>query len=454
MNIRNRRDFLKASLSSISALSAGAALAKFGELNAYAQVPAGSYNALVCIFLLGGNDGHNTVIPISTPNGYQNNPALYTANRLSLALPQASLHHVATKSGDIYGLHPKLTELQGLYNSGNAAILANVGMLAVPIANRAAYLAGAQVPANLFSHSDQTSQWQTTVPNGLISSGWGGRLADYMQPSNSSAAFPAVATTSGCGIFCNGQSTFSTTVPPSGAISLSGLSDPAILQGNQQLLSFDNGLKLVQSANGVVNRGQTYANALNGLIGGVKINTPFPATGLGSQLGMVAKLISLHSQLQLSRQVFFCTLGGFDTHGGELATQDALFSELSPAIKAFYDATTELNVQNQVTTFTNSEFGRTVMPNSSGGTDHAWGSHHFVIGGAVKGADMYGKFPLLALNGQDDANNRGTIIPSTSVAQYAATLAKWFGVVDPNSLSQVIPSIGNFGANIDLGFLG
>ena len=453
MLIRTRRDFLKASLSSVSALSAAGALAKFGEMNALAQVPAGSYNALVCIFLLGGNDGHNTVIPISTPNGYQNNPALYTANRLSLALPQASLLQVATKAGDIYGLHPKLKELQSLYNSGKAAILANVGMLAEPIANRTAYLNGAKVPANLFSHSDQTNQWETTVPNGLVSSGWGGRLADYMQPSNSSAAFPAVATTSGCGVFCSGQLTFPTTVPPSGAISLNGLGDPAILQGNQQLLSFDNGLKLVQSANSVVTRGQTYANALNGLIGGVKINTAFPASGLGSQLGMVAKLIALRSQLHLSRQVFFCTLGGFDTHSGELAIQDALFSELSPAIQAFYDATTELGVQNQVTTFTNSEFGRTVMPNSSGGTDHAWGSNHFVIGGGVKGGDMYGQFPLLALSGQDDANNRGTTIPSTSVAQYAATLAKWFGVIDPNSLGQIIPSLGNFGSNTDLGFL-
>ena len=453
MLIRSRRDFLKASLTSIGALGATGALAKLGEMNALAQVPAGSYNALVCIFLLGGNDGHNTVIPISTPNGYANNPTLYTANRQGLALPPASLLPVSTKAGDTYGLHPKLKELQGLYGAGHAAILANVGMLAVPIADRTAYLAGAPVPANLFSHSDQTSQWETTVPNGLASTGWGGRLADFMQPSNSAASFPALAATSGGGIFCSGQVTFPTSVPPSGAISLSGLGDPAVLQGDQQLLQFDNGLKLVQAANGVVTRGQTYATTLNSMIGGVTINTAFPATNLGSQLGMVAKLIALRNQMHLSRQIFFCTLGGFDTHTNELADQDALLGQLSPAIKAFFDATVELGVPNQVTTFTNSEFGRTVMPNSSGGTDHAWGSHHFVIGGAVKGGDMYGKFPLLALSGQDDANNRGTIIPSTSVAQYAATMAKWFGVTDPNSLAQIVPPINNFGANTDLGFL-
>jgi uncharacterized protein (DUF1501 family) len=446
----NRRDFFKAGLKSATALGACGMLGKFGEMSALAANNTGGYNALVCIFLLGGNDGHNTVIPIST--GLQNYTQ-YATVRQSLALPQASLNPVTMKNGDVYGLHPQLKEMQQLFNSGNAAILANVGMLAKPIKGRQDYLAGAAVPANLFSHSDQQNQWETSVPNGLSSSGWGGRLADiYSSPS---AKFPTVATTSGCGLFCSGASTFPTTVPPTGAISLNAWSDPAAMGSGQTLLQFSNGVSLVQAANGVTTRGQNYATTLNGMIGSVTLNTPFPSTQIGQQLQMVAKLIGLRSQLGLNRQVFFCTVDGFDTHSDQLTDQDALLAQLSPAVMAFYNSLgNDLGVQNQVTTFTSSEFGRTVMPNSSGGTDHAWGSHHFIVGGAVKGGDMYGTYPSLALAGPDDANNRGTIIPTTSVAQYAATFANWFGITDPNSLVQVVPTIGAFGANTNLGFLG
>lgn len=445
----NRRDFFKAGLSSVTALGAAGMMGKFGEMNALAANNTSGYNALVCIFLLGGNDGHNTVIPIST--GLQNYTQ-YSSVRQSLALPQASLNPVMMKNGDVYGLHPELKELQTLFNQGNAAILANVGMLNVPIKGRQAYLSGAPVPANLFSHSDQQNQWETSIPNGLSSSGWGGRLADLY--ANPAAKFPSVATTSNCGLFCSGSLTFPTTVPPSGAISLNAYNDAALQNGQQALLNFDNGLSLVQAANGVVNRGQGYATTLNGMINSVNLATPFPASQIGQQLNMVAKLIALRNQLGLNRQVFFCTLDGFDTHGGQLGIQDSLLQQLSPAIMALYSSLgNDLGVQNQVTIFTNSEFGRAAVPNSSGGTDHAWGNHHFVIGGAVKGGDMYGTYPSLALGGPDDANNSGTMIPTTAVAQYAATLANWFGVTDPNSLAQVVPTIGNF-ATPNLGFLG
>jgi uncharacterized protein (DUF1501 family) len=446
----NRRDFFKAGLSSVTALGAASMLGKFGEMSALAATNNSSgYNALVCIFLLGGNDGHNTVIPIST--GLQNYN-LYQQVRQGLALPQGSLNQVTMKNGDIYGLHPRLTEMQTLFNAGNAAILANVGMLAVPIKGRQDYLSGAAVPANLFSHSDQQNQWETSQPNGLSNSGWGGRLADVY--SNPAAKFPSVATTSSCGLFCSGSLTFPTTVPPSGAISLNGYSDAAVGAGQQALLKFDNGLSLVQAANGVVTRGQSYASTLNGMINSVALTTAFPGSQIGQQLNMVAKLIALRTQLGLNRQVFFCTLDGFDTHGNQLADQDTLLSQLSPAIMSLYTSLgNDLGVQNQVTIFTSSEFGRTAMPNSSGGTDHAWGSHHFVVGGGVKGGDMYGTYPSLALGGPDDANNRGTIIPTVSVAQYAATLANWFGITDPNSLAQVVPSISKF-TTTNLGFLG
>jgi uncharacterized protein (DUF1501 family) len=200
-----------------------------------------------------------------------------------------------------------------------------------------------------------------------------------------------------------------------------------------------------------MSRGVSYASALNNALQGVTLATQFPAGSLASQLQTVAKIIKVRGTLGLTRQVFFCSLGGFDTHGSQLATQDALLQQLSQGVGAFYAATQELAVDSQVTTFTASEFGRTLTPNGNGGTDHAWGSHHFVIGGAVQGGQFFGQFPTLALGSQNDANNRGTLIPTTSVDQYGAALARWFGV-DPVGVAGIFKNVGNF--NTSLGFLG
>jgi len=450
MLIRSRREFLRHTLKSVSALGALGALSKFGEMNALA---AGSnYQALVCVFLAGGNDGHNTVIPITTA---QQNYSLYQAGRQDLALAQNTLLPIAVGS-DTYGLHPQMPEIQSLYNAKRAAILSNVGMLVSPT-NRTSYLAangGPAVPASLFSHSDQTSQWQTSIPNGLASTGWGGRMADQVQSLNTGAQFPTTTSISGCGLFCTGQATLPASVPSTGPVQLTGiLNNPNRAQAMQQLLTFDNGVQLVQAGNGILTRGSNYANALAGLIGTAHITTTFPAGNpLGDQLLMVAKLISLHSQLGLTRQIFFCQLGGFDTHGAQLATQVQLLQQLSQAVSAFYTATQELGLDQQVTTFTASEFGRTLTPNGNGGTDHAWGNHHFVIGSGVLGGTMYGKFPSLALGSQNDTNTRGTLIPTSSVDQYAATLAQWFGVSAGANLTSIFPNIGNFPTS-NLGFL-
>jgi uncharacterized protein (DUF1501 family) len=446
---RSRRDFIKNTLRSVGALGAVGTLAKFGEINALA---AGSnYQALVCIFLAGGNNGHNTVIPITTA---QQNYSVYQAGRQSLALPPASLLPVNV-GADTYGLHPQMPEIQKLYNTKQAAILANVGMLVTPT-TRASYNApNAVVPNSLFSHSDQTGQWQTAIPTGLGSTGWGGRMADQLQSLNAGAQFPPVTSISGCGLFCTGQSTLPASVPASGPVQLTGaLNNAARTQAVQQLLTFDNGLQLVQAANGILSRGNNYANALASLISTVTIKTPFPAGNpLADQLLMTAKLIGLRNQLGMTRQIFFCQLGGFDTHSDEINTQAALLQQLSQAVGAFYTATQELLADHMVTTFTASEFGRTLTPNGNGGTDHAWGNHHFVIGSAVKGGAMYGTFPSLALGSQNDTNARGTLIPTTAVDQYAATLAQWFGVSAGSNLTQVFPNLGNFGSS-NLGFLG
>jgi uncharacterized protein (DUF1501 family) len=448
MYIRSRREFLKDTLRSVTALGAVGGMAKFGEMNALAT--GSNYQALVCVFLLGGNDGHNTVIPITTA---QQNYSQYQQYRGGLAIPQSSLLPIANGS-DTYGLHPSLVEIQGLYNQGNAAVLANVGMLVQPI-TRALYLTNnsATVPSALFSHSDQSSQWQTGIPSGTGSSGWGGRITDLLQTQNSGAIFPPMTATNSCQLFCTGVQTFPATVPPTGMATLSALSSASANAAMQQLLTFDNGVQLVQAGNGIMTRGNNYANTLTGLLNGVTLQTQFPAGNpLAAQLQTVARVMAVRNQLGLTRQIFFCLLDGFDTHSLQMETQTPLLQQLSQGVLAFYKATQELGIDGSVTTFTASEFGRTLTPSGSDGSDHAWGNHHFIVGTGVKGGKFYGNFPLLAPGGGSDANTRGVLIPTTAVDQYGSTLAQWFGVPQ-GSLPTVFPNIANFGTS-PLGFLG
>jgi uncharacterized protein (DUF1501 family) len=444
---------MKAALTSVGALGA---LGKFGEMNALASTSV-PYEALVCIFLAGGNDSHNMVVPIATA---QQNYSLYAAGRQSLALPQAGLRPIQDGS-DTYGLHPLMPEIANLYSAGNAAIVANLGMLVQPT-TRQIYQNqnGATLPSQLFSHSDQTNQWQSAIPNGTSPTGWGGRVEDTLQqPYNSGAGFTPITATTGCGLFCTGQQTFAATVPVGGVSLLQGANSASRLAAVQQMLTFDNGLKLVQAANANLTRGVGFSTTLTNALAGVTITTPFPASLIASQLQTVAKIMKIRAALGVQRQVFFCQLGGFDTHGAQLGTQDPLLQQLSQALGAFYTALSqEVGTDKNTVTFTASEFGRTLQPNGNGGTDHAWGGHHLVIGtsaaqgGPLYGAKIYGKFPSLALNGGDDANTRGTLVPTTSVDQYAATMAQWFGVVDPNNINSIFPYVHNFTTN-NLGFL-
>jgi uncharacterized protein (DUF1501 family) len=318
----------------------------------------------------------------------------------------------------------------------------------------------AKLPAQLFSHSDQTSQWQAAIPNGAASTGWGGRVEDALLPVyNANATFTPMTSTTGCGLFCTGQQTFAATVPVGGASLLQGATTPSRLAAVQQLMTFDNGLKLVTAANANLARGVGFSTALNTALQSAQVNTVFPSTLIGQQLRTVARIMSIRGSLGIGRQVFFCQLGGFDTHGAQLGAQDPLLQQLSQAVAAFYTATQEVGADAVTTTFTASEFGRTLQPNGNAGTDHAWGSHHFVIGtgalngGSLQGGRIWGQFPSLALGGPDDANTRGTMVPTTSVDQYAATMAQWFGVTDPNAIQQIFPYVKNF-ATANLGFLG
>ena len=451
MLIRSRREFMKTAVGAVGSIGA---MGKFGEMNALASTTA-PYQALVCIFLAGGNDSNNMVIPVATA---QQSYGLYAQGRQGLAIAQGSLLPIKNGS-DNYGLHPLMPEIQALYNNGNAAILTNVGMLVQPT-TPAIFQSNnlAKLPSQLFSHSDQVGQWQAAIPNGTASTGWGGRVEDNLLVQyNSGSQFSPVTSTSGCGLFCTGQQTFAATVPVGGASLLLGATTPSRLTAVQQLMSFDNGLKLVQAANATFNRGVGFSQALNAALTTASVKTTFPNTSLGAQLQTVAKVMSVRDALGIGRQVFFCQLGGFDTHGTQSSQQDPLLQQLSQAIGQFYLALQEVGTDKNTVTFTASEFGRTLQPNGNAGTDHAWGSHHLIVGtntaagGPLYGGQFYGQFPSLALGGANDANTRGTMVPTTSVDQYSATMAQWFGV-SPANIASIFPYVANFPTS-NLGFL-
>jgi len=447
----SRRDLFKLGFRALSAIGGASLAGRLSLVNASAQTAAAcptDYKALVCVFLFGGNDCNNTVIPISTPKTNSNNSyANYATVRGGLALPQASLNMINTSQGDQYGLHPSLTEIAALYNNKkNVAILANVGTLVGPL-TQAEYLGNqGAIPLNLFSHLDQQTEWQTSIAQGFATTGWGGRLADAMQSCNT-GKLPIIVSVGGNALFATGGKTNPATVTPGQALGLQGFSTSAASTARMtavtNLLGFDNGLALVGASNAIASSGVSQATVLSqALAGGKPLTTKFPATSLGGQLQEVANIINVRTALGMSRQIFFAFLGGFDTHDAELVDQAAGLQTVSQAMSAFYNATVEMGVNQDVVTFTESDFGRTLQPSGGAtlGTDHAWGSHHFIMGDAVKGGDLYGSFPTQVLKGPDDANNRGIWIPQVSLDQYGATLATWFGA----NPSAVFPNLGNF----------
>lgn len=444
MNKISRRTLLRFGAGSMGFLGASGGLGRLGLLNAMAS-PSPNYKAMVCIFMFGGNDGNNLLVPINTVKQKYSDYFGVRGNVLGLA--QASLAPIAAANGDQYGLHTKLAPIQALYNNGKAALVTNVGMLVKPISKQLYQQGQAQVPMNLFSHSDQQQQWQT-APSGNTRTGWGGRAADILSALNSPSTFPTGVSTAGNSLFLTGNSTTPASVT-NGGLGLDGSDGSAPANARdaafQQVLTFDSGLSLVQSANRTMANGIAAGKLLNSALAmGSNLTTVFPNSGLGNQLKQVAQIMKVRGDLGMTRQIFFVSTGGFDTHTTQLPQQDNLFTDLGASMAAFYNATVELGVESEVTTFTESEFGRTFQPSTGAGSDHAWGSNHIVMGGAVKGKDVYGNYPTLALGGPDDISGRGVWLPTTSLDQYGATLASWFGVADP-ALITVFPNLGNFG---------
>jgi len=449
-----RRRFIGNCCAAVGATGLLSALAQLRLIGAMAGDQSGDtgYKALVCIFLYGGNDSNNVIIPFDTA-GYSS----YSAQRTALALPQAGLLPIAPKTytdGRQYALHPSLVEVQSLFNQGNLALLANTGTLTYPT-TLAQYNSGTgNLPPQLFSHADQQTQWQSSIPDQPFQTGWGGRLADIINALNGNSRISMSVSVAGENSFQIGNVVSQYAVNPGGAVVLNGTTggsiNPLRYSTQLDLLSLQEA-NLFQAAFSSLNTSAISDSTLltSVLAGASPLQTVFPSTSLGTQLQMIARLISAAPTLGLNRQVFFASLGGFDTHTVELATQGPLLVQVSQALNAFYNATVELNVANQVTAFTASDFNRTYNTNGNG-ADHGWGSHQMIMGGAVKGGDIYGRMPSLQIGGPDDTG-RGRWIPSTSVDQYSATLASWFGVSASN-LPVVLPNVGRF-ATANLGFM-
>ena len=445
----SRRAFLqRASRLSLAGAAAPWAL-NLAALGEAAAATATDYKALVCVFLYGGNDYGNTLIP------YDNTRyALYQGMRPTLAYARSDLAptlltpSVALTGGIQYALAPELSPLLPLFNSNRLAVMLNVGTLVQPT-TKAQYTAkSVPLPPKLFSHNDQQSVWQSSAPEGA-SSGWGGRMGDLFQAGNGNATFTCV-NVSGNAVFLSGHSAVQYQVSPSGPVALNGVKNP--LFGSASCSTALRALVTAPSTHlfeseytRVMSRSLAAGDALSiALAGGPTINTVFPAgNSLADQLKLVARMIGTATEVGAKRQVFFVSLGGFDTHDGLATIHPGLLTSVADAMGAFYNATVELGVANQVTSFTASDFGRTLTGND--GSDHGWGSMHFMLGGAVGGGRFYGSAPVVANDGPDDVG-QGRLLPSTSVDQYAATFGKWFGISDTDLLT-VLPNLSHWDAS-------
>ncbi len=446
-----RRTFLKHA----GALAGTAALGQLGCLAAQAA-GASDYKALVCIFLYGGNDSNNLIVPLDSAQY-----ASYSQARGDLALPQSQLLPLVASSGSpAFGLHPALPGLQSLWASGHMAVIANVGTLVQPL-TKEQYLSTAAVkPQSLFSHIDQQHQWQASISSTSSSnSGWGGRLSDQLASLNANASVPSMISTGGNNLFVTGAASQALVLPVSGSFGLSGFSadsaDTARRAAFDALLKVDQNDSLTQAAQSVMTQALASAATLKPILSTTDSSLAAAFAGLTSnfakQLLTIAKVIEARASLGAARQVFLATLGSFDTHSDQLARQQSLFIELDAALTAFQGALSGMGAGAQVTTFTLSDFSRNYLGNTTGGTDHAWGGHPLVMGEAVKGGRLYGTMPSPQISGPDDASNLGRWIPTIAVDQFAATLATWFGA-DSAALASVLPNLAAF-SPVNLGFI-
>ncbi|WP_367870234.1 DUF1501 domain-containing protein [Luteolibacter sp. Populi] len=491
----NRRRFLgQASCSAVSAIPVLNTLLNLrlagSVANAAPPVP-GEYRALVCLFLSGGNDSFNMLSPYSGPSPtHANSRAEYESARGNLALPLAGLHqiHPLNTPGRTFGVHPSMPKLAARFEAGDAAFVANVGTLIERVSNRTEVNnASKHLPLGLYSHSDQIEQWQTSVPQSRSGIGWGGRMMDLIKDINPSQLVSMNISVDGSNVFQSGVTGAEYAVKPStsatagGAQALLGYAENysstsprlnAASNGVDSMLArqYDHLLQKTfqQKRRDAQEAYAIYHEATAGTLpGNVKfrlVADEVPGTDpnrLGQQLHQVAKAIMGRSAMGALRQTFFVNLGGWDHHSNTIAAQQGMLKDVDDAIGAFWDQLVLLGIQDQVTLFTGSDFGRTLTSNDRG-SDHAWGGNHFIMGGSVDGKKIFGQYPSLALNPSSSIElnpldtGRGRMIPTTSCDEYFGELALWLGV-PPSSLHLVLPNVGNFftpGATGPLGFFG
>ena len=455
----NRRKFLT-STGALTATAMAGSLGKWGIESAEAQTIT-DYKAIICVFMFGGNDSNNMIVPYTDYGQYA---AVRTAAS-NVALTQAQLLQFnAPSKGKAYGFHPNAAPLAPLYTAGKLAVIANAGTLIQPL-TKAQYAVSANRPANLFSHSDQQAMWQGLLAGTPVRTGWGGRMSDTLLAVNAGSLIPTAVSVSGSQVFTWGSATAPLVIPGNGGVSLSGQGTDAVSTARYNALvalakAADPSSVVVKGAANVLDRALTANATVNPVlsatlptvianaftVGGALLNT-----GIAQQLRQVARLIEARGTIGAKRQFFFVSMGGYDTHANTITNQNNLFNQLFPAMKSFYDYTVAAGISNSVTQFTMSDFNRTFNGNANAGVDHAWGGHHMVLGGSVRGGDMYGTFPQLVLRGPDDSGSNGSWIPTTAVDQIGSTLGKWFGMPGAD-IAQVFPNLSKFSTN-DLGFM-
>ncbi len=488
---QNRRDFLIKTGAALSMTAAATQMRHFGAVSAFAQsadekrgksaVP-NDYRALVCIFLLGGNDGNNTVIPLHADANLSNFEKYYDLrNPQGLAIQQnAILPFAVPRMGNLlYGFPPTFgvggtnNGIYELWETNKLAVAANVGTLVKPTTKTQMADFSHPKPYNMFSHSDQTAQHQSGRSDRQVFNGWGGRLSDRRTaPDNPNSLIPMITSIAGAQLFTAGQTTLPLAIDAA-HIGLNDVLNPqgydagsadsqAQLAGFNALRSQDLSSELIAAASHVTDQAIEANDSLQTF---QEVTVPFPGSNIGSQLKQVARLIKKRGDLNVNRQIFFCQITGFDTHNLQIPTQTTLLAQMSQAMRAFYDEMVVQGLGDKVTQFTLSDFGRTMNPAGSGagvGSDHAWGNNHIIVGGGITASDFYGintsngtPYPTLDIDGPDDAETgliaRGRWIPTASVEQYAATLARWFGLPEENMIN-VFPNIANF-SNTNLGFM-
>ncbi len=470
-NELSRRAFLRRSKQLAvagTASSFAVGLAGIGEAAAFSA--GNDYKALVCIFLYGGNDHNSTLMPFDSTNydlysAIRGGGAGQTAGGITLARASLAATALTPSGGQVltnnlqYALAPQMTRLKALFDAGRMAPLLNVGPLVAPLTlaqYNSSNLVANPRPAKLFSHNDQQSTWQSSKPEGATD-GWGGRMGDLAMSSNANSLFTCISAT-GNAVFLSGQQALTYQVSSSGALAVNGIKNN--LYGSsagsaalRTLMTQTSNNVFEAEYNRIAKRSIDAEGVVTAALQPITLTTSFrPATGrngLAEQLQVVARLIAARQPLGARRQVFMVSMGGFDLHDNLISNQANLMGQLDFAMDAFYRATVELGVADKVTTFTASDFGRTLQSNGDG-SDHGWGSHHFIMGGAVNGGRFYGVAPQISVTSPDQVG-QGRLLPGISVDQYASTLATWFGV-SASELPSVSPNIGRFSTS-NLGFM-